>query len=107
MTGSDDASWHAIGPSADLAVGDKRELSLTDGRLVLVMRTVEGVHACGADCPHQDTPLAEGSLDGTVLTCPMHYWQWDVRTGDAMGIAELPLTMFQVRETEGRLEILA
>ncbi len=33
-------------------------------------------------CPHQHIPvLAEGSLDGVVLTCPMHGWQFDITDG--------------------------
>jgi nitrite reductase/ring-hydroxylating ferredoxin subunit len=32
-------------------------------------------------CPHRGGPLAEGRLDDTVVTCPLHGWTFDVRTG--------------------------
>lgn len=32
-------------------------------------------------CPHADGPLGEGSLDGCVVSCPYHGWQFDVRDG--------------------------
>ncbi len=32
-------------------------------------------------CLHQGGPLGEGSLEGTVVTCPWHGWQYDVTTG--------------------------
>jgi len=32
-------------------------------------------------CPHKGGPLGEGELDGTVVTCPWHAWQWDVKMG--------------------------
>ena len=32
-------------------------------------------------CPHQGGPLGQGSLDGCIVTCPWHGWQFDVRTG--------------------------
>ena len=32
-------------------------------------------------CPHRGGPLADGRLDGTVVTCPWHGWTFDVRTG--------------------------
>jgi len=32
-------------------------------------------------CLHKGGPLGEGDLDGTVVTCPWHAWQWDVKTG--------------------------
>ena len=36
-------------------------------------------------------PLCEGLLNGSTLTCHMHLWQWDIRTGAPFGIAEAPL----------------
>jgi len=32
-------------------------------------------------CLHLKGPLGEGRLEGPVLTCPWHGWQYDVRTG--------------------------
>ena len=51
-----------------------------------------------AVCPHQDVPLCEGLFDGTVLTCHMHLWQWDVRTGSPLGLAEAPLQRYALAQ---------
>jgi nitrite reductase (NADH) small subunit len=32
-------------------------------------------------CPHRGGPLAEGDLKGTLVTCPWHNWEFDVKTG--------------------------
>ncbi len=32
-------------------------------------------------CPHRGGPLAEGDLNGTLVTCPWHNWEFDVKTG--------------------------
>jgi toluene monooxygenase system ferredoxin subunit len=53
-----------------------------------------------AMCPHQDVPLCEGLFDGSTLTCHMHLWQWDVRSGAPLGIAEAPLQRYPI-EREG------
>ena len=34
-------------------------------------------------CPHRGGPLGEGELEGCLLTCPWHAWQFDVRTGES------------------------
>ena len=39
------------------------------------------ISAIDGICPHQGGPLAEGQLEGTLVTCPWHGWQFDVRTG--------------------------
>ncbi len=64
----------------DMAPGSLREVFL-QGRSVALARVGETVHAVDGTCPHAGGPLAEGSLDGTTLTCPAHGWSFDVATG--------------------------
>ena len=40
-----------------------------------------GFYALQGHCLHLKGPLGQGKLDGCVLTCPWHGWQYDVRTG--------------------------
>lgn len=101
MTVLADSAWQSLGAVRDLDVGGKKEVTLANGKLVLLIRNENGLFACCADCPHQDTPLAEGSLDGKVLTCPLHFWQWNIETGERMGIAELPLEVYEIRQENG------
>jgi toluene monooxygenase system ferredoxin subunit len=71
-----------------------------EGGLKLVVANAGGeFYGFQAQCPHQDVPLCEGLFDGSTLTCHMHLWQWDVRTGAPQGIAEAPLERYPlVRE---------
>ena len=66
-----------------------------DGGLRLVVANAGGeFFGFQAVCPHQDVPLCEGLFDGATLTCHMHLWQWDVRTGSPIGLAEAPLQRY-------------
>jgi toluene monooxygenase system ferredoxin subunit len=66
-----------------------------EGGLKLVVANAGGeFYGFQAQCPHQDVPLCEGLFDGSTLTCHMHLWQWDVRTGAPQGIAEVPLQRY-------------
>lgn len=67
-----------------------------DGIRVLIANSGSEYFAVQALCPHQDVALCEGIYDGTVLVCHQHLWQWDIRTGAPMGIAELPLQRYDV-----------
>lgn len=42
-----------------------------------------GGHFCAIDdtCSHRGGPLSEGSLEGSVVACPWHGWQYDVTSG--------------------------
>lgn len=67
-----------------------------DGREVAIFLVGGVVHAIENLCPHQHIPvLAEGELEGTVITCPMHGWQFDLATGRSVD-ASSRLTQFEV-----------
>ncbi len=80
-------------------VADVPENSLkeceAEGGLKLVVANAGGeFYGFQAACPHQDVPLCEGLFDGSTLTCHMHLWQWDIKTGAPLGIAEAPLQRY-------------
>jgi toluene monooxygenase system ferredoxin subunit len=63
---------------------------------LLVANSGNEYFAVQAMCPHQEVALCEGLFDGSVLTCHQHLWQWDIRTGAPMGLAEAPLERYDV-----------
>ncbi len=76
------------------------------GVKVLVASAGECFYAYQGLCPHQDVCLDEGYFDGSVLTCHQHLWQWDIRTGEAMGLAEAPLEKYEVEVSDGELFVV-
>lgn len=49
---------------------------------IVALYNVDGTfHALDGVCPHQGGPLGNGTLEGCIVTCPWHGWQFDVRTG--------------------------
>jgi 3-phenylpropionate/trans-cinnamate dioxygenase ferredoxin subunit len=53
-----------------------------DGKELVVARYDNNYFAASNICAHQHiSRLHEGSLNGCVLECPMHGWQFDLRTG--------------------------
>jgi nitrite reductase/ring-hydroxylating ferredoxin subunit len=58
-------------------------------------------------CPHAGAVLSEGELDGSVVTCPRHGSQFDVRDGDRLrGPADVPLRTFSLVEEAGFVYLL-
>ena len=57
-------------------------------------------------CPHMAEPLEiSGVCDGSVLTCTKHLWQWDMRTGGTMGMAERELLLYPVAKKGDSIEV--
>ena len=75
----------------DVPPNGLKEVEAEGGLKLLVASAGSEFFGYQAQCPHQDVALCEGLYDGSVLTCHMHLWQWDIRTGAPMGIAEAPL----------------
>jgi len=73
-----------------------KECEVEGGMKLLVANSGSEYFAVQAICPHQEVALCEGMYDGTVLTCHQHLWQWDIRTGAPIGIAEAPLERYDV-----------
>jgi nitrite reductase/ring-hydroxylating ferredoxin subunit/(2Fe-2S) ferredoxin len=76
-----------------------------DGTDVLLIHAGDGVFACQAMCPHEMVPLEQGVHDGAALTCLEHLWQFDIRTGAAMGDAECGLKTYPVKDEGGTLYV--
>lgn len=49
-------------------------------------------------CSHMELPLAEGEITGTVIECPHHGAQFDLKTGEALSMpAVTPIQVFDVK----------
>ena len=86
----------------ELPPGTSKEVE-HDGR-VYALFNVEGViSAIDGICPHQGGPLADGSVEGTCVTCPWHGWQFDVRTGQSTLNGKIKQAGFEVKLEGGEV----
>jgi nitrite reductase (NADH) small subunit len=56
-------------------------------------------------CLHLQGPLGKGHLEGAVLTCPWHGWQYDVRTGLNEFEHAIELRTYEVRVEDGEIQV--
>lgn len=77
-----------------------------DGRIYALFNVGGTIRAIDGLCAHQGGPLAEGALEGTVVTCPWHGWQFDVESGRSLLSDRIRQATFEVR-VEGRDVLVA
>ena len=94
-------------PRSQVPANGMIECTVEDGSKLLVANAGDEYFAYQAVCPHQDVALCEGLYDGEVLTCHQHLWQWDIRTGAAMGLAEAALESFPVQVEGDSIYVVA
>jgi nitrite reductase/ring-hydroxylating ferredoxin subunit len=52
-------------------------------------------------CPHRDIALSGGLVKDGLLTCPGHFWQFDLRDGHRTDLPEQVATLYPTRVEDG------
>ena len=84
----------APGKSKFVHVGDKG----------VALFNVEGkIYAIDDTCLHQGSSLAQGKLNGKILTCRAHGWKYDVETGRLTLNPEKGVASYPVEIVDGKI----
>jgi nitrite reductase/ring-hydroxylating ferredoxin subunit len=74
------------------------------GRGEIMVANVDGAyHAMDNICSHSGGSLADGYLDGAVVMCPLHGWEYDVTSGCCTHIRDECLPTFSVVVQDGEV----
>ena len=96
-------TWLDVGPLVALPERGARCVRVGD-LTVAVFRTSAGeVFALRDQCPHRGGPLSQGIVHGARVTCPLHDWVIDLKTGRATGVDEGATATFAARVVDGRV----
>ena len=80
----------------ELPAGGAKEVEF-EGR-VYALFNVEGRISCiDGICPHQGGPLVDGPLEGCMVACPWHGWEFDVQTGKTPLGPKIKVDVFEVK----------
>ena len=60
---------------------------------------------CAIDglCPHVGGPLGEGFVDGGTVSCPLHGWPFDLRTGQCTTNPRAKVDCFETKVEAGEV----
>ena len=72
-----------IGKTGELESGAMKEV-LTEGHEILLARIGDEYYVANNRCPHMRGKLSRGKLEGTVVTCPVHGSQFDLKSGEVV-----------------------
>ena len=69
---------------SDIPIGTMKRVRAFD-QDVLLSNVAGKLYATQDSCGHQRASLAKGTLEGSVVTCPLHHAKFDVTTGKNVG----------------------
>ena len=71
----------AAGKTGEFKNGTKKKITL-EGREIMLARVGDNYYAVSNRCTHMKGDLSAGALEGTIVTCPRHGSQFDIRNGN-------------------------
>src|SRR5437867_607544 len=92
----------AVAETSEVPPGTSKVVVVA-GHLVALFNVDGAYYALSGVCLHRGGPVGEGELDGEVVTCPWHGWQYDVRTGRNLLNPTARLSQFPVKVEDGRV----
>jgi len=84
--------------ASEIHPGMHKVVKTEDGKELLIANIKGEFFAINNLCPHMGGPLNEGIMDGCLVSCPWHGWQFDIKTGDCPTnpgevVSKAPLTV--------------
>ncbi len=72
--------WMNVVKTSAIEPGQSIVIKL-ENKSIAIFNTGKRFYAINNACPHLGGPLNEGTLEGEVVTCPWHGWQYDLKSG--------------------------
>lgn len=96
-------------PALDVAAlpPGKGETVLLAGKRIAIFNVDGQFYALDDDCPHRGGPLGPGwvAAEKCTVACPLHGWEFDLRTGACLTVPARPVRTYPVRVVDGKIEV--
>ena len=93
-------AWENVCTLSQLEGGKLLKVKLGDAPILLA--NVEGqVHAMSNACLHRGADLSLSEVEGSVITCHLHFWKYDLKDGHCLQVPGAVLKTYPVKVEEG------
>jgi nitrite reductase/ring-hydroxylating ferredoxin subunit/hemoglobin-like flavoprotein len=93
-----------VAAAAEIAEG-QRKIVQVDGLSIGVFHHKGEWYAVRNSCVHRGGPVATGTLEGDILTCPWHGFQFDIRTAKCVADPKAELDHYAVSVIDGQVHL--
>jgi nitrite reductase (NADH) small subunit/3-phenylpropionate/trans-cinnamate dioxygenase ferredoxin subunit len=98
------AEYVPVAEVNSLAEGQGRSIHVR-GREFALFHLEGQFYAIDNTCPHRAAPLGAGYLERGCVYCPMHGWQFDVKTGACINVPDRPVRSYRTQVANGQVMI--
>ena len=94
----------SVADVASLPPGHRRTVHVR-GREFAVFNVAGEFFAIDNTCPHKGGPLGAGLVKDTRVFCPMHGWEFEIKTGACVTRADRPVKSYPTQVRDGQVQI--
>ncbi|GJM03163.1 MAG: tRNA-(guanine-N1)-methyltransferase [Rhodomicrobium sp.] len=78
------SEWIEIGPISEIPQLGARIIRREGGDIAIFRTSEDEIFALDDSCPHKGGPLSQGIVHDCRVTCPLHNWVLELKTGEAV-----------------------
>jgi len=97
------SDWIEVGVIEDIPILGARVVSTADGNIGVFRTADDEIFALRDECPHQKGPLSQGIVHGRRVTCPLHNWNIELDSGEAVAPDEGCAASYPVKVEGGKV----
>jgi len=97
------SDWIEIGTIEDIPALGARVVETPQGNIGIFRTADDEIFALRDECPHKKGPLSQGIVHGKRVTCPLHNWNIELDSGEAVAPDEGCAASFPVMVEGGKV----
>ena len=79
------SKWYKITAIENIPFMGSRKVEIGEIEIAIFKTRDGSIFAINNICPHKQGKLSEGLVHEKQVTCPLHSWEIDLTTGEALG----------------------
>ena len=95
------SDWIEVGSVEDIPRLGARVVKTAEGDIGIFRTNDDKIFALRDSCPHAGGPLSQGIVHGDKVTCPLHSWNIELATGEAVAPDEGCAATYPVKVEDG------
>lgn len=97
------SKWYKITQLENIPLMGSRKIEIGETEIAIFKTRDGSIFAVNNVCPHKKGKLSEGLVHETQVTCPLHNWEIDLKTGQALGNDKGCTVIYETKIEDGIL----
>lgn len=95
--------WYKVAQIEDIPQMGARKVIIEEIEIAIFKTKDDSIFAINNSCPHKQGKLSEGLVHEHIITCPLHNWDIDLKSGEAIAEENKCTKIYETKIFEGTI----